>query len=207
MRTNFLNRSRKSRKPQLWAGQSCLVKESRVKSQGGDAWDKTTDVRSASMLGLDTGKALLGVPRERLGEEWSWVCAHTVAWQLGVQRHGQQASLHPQGDICPSKPSPPASGGAEESSQRGRSSRWLPWGGKSHGKGWMGPVGPLLQGNGFGLFTDPLVGDQHVSGWGFCFLSNHMLSSGGSQQVSHAEFKALAPHCLASWGVEIHDFH
>lgn len=122
----------------------------------------------------------------------------------GSQRHGQQASLHPQGDICPSKPTLPALGGAEEPSQR---DGWLPWVGKSHGKDWMGPVGPLLQGSGFGLFSDALVGDQHVSGWGFCFLSNHMLSSGGSQQVSHAGFKALAPHCLASWGVEIHDFH
>lgn len=79
MRTNFLNRTRKSRKPQLRAGQSCLVKEARVKSQGGDAWERTTDVRSTSMLGLDTGKALLGVPRERSGAERSWVHAHTVA--------------------------------------------------------------------------------------------------------------------------------
>lgn len=65
MRTSFPNRPRKSRRPQLRAGRSCFVKESRVKSQGGDAWDKTTDVRSASILGLDTRKALLGVPRER----------------------------------------------------------------------------------------------------------------------------------------------
>lgn len=92
---SFPNRPRKSRRPQLRAGRSCFVKESRVKSQGGDAWDKTTDVRSASILGLDTRKALLGVPRERSGTERSWVGPHTVrilgmaawhakAWPTGI---------------------------------------------------------------------------------------------------------------------------
>lgn len=95
MRTNFLSTPRKSRKPQPQAGQSCLVKESRVKSQGGDTWDKTTDIRSASIPGLDTRKALLGVPRERSGADQSWVgpptagilgmaAWHAKAWPTGI---------------------------------------------------------------------------------------------------------------------------
>lgn len=206
MRTNFLNRPRKSRKPQLRAGRSCLVRESRVESRRrrlgqyhrrkvsfhpwaghqeslpGSAQRK---VWSRAGLGGSPHLGVLGMA--------AW---HVKAWPTGIWA--------PSGWHLPFQAIPFWFGSCRGVISEGC---WLSWRGKSHGKGWMGPVGPLLQGNGFGLFTDLLVRDQHVSGWGFCFLSNHMLSTGGSQQVSHAEFKALAPHCLASWGVEIHDFH
>lgn len=82
--------------------------------------------------------------------------------------------------------------------------------GNRHGKDQTGALRSPLAGevrDAFRLFTDLLVIDQHFFGWSFCFLSNHMLSTGDSQQVSHAWFKALAPCCFPSWRVEIHNFH
>lgn len=161
--------------PALWKSQ-----ESRVKSQGGDAWDKTTDVRSASILGLDTRKALLGVPRERSGTEQSWVGSHTgrilgmAAWHAKARPTGISA---PMGWHLPLQAIPFCSercrGAISEGSELTLTS---PRGGRAMAKtGWGLPV-PSCRGMGLDYFqipwlqTSTFLDGVSVSSQTICFL-------------------------------------
>lgn len=212
VRVVFPNTPRKSWQPQLLTARSSFTNEWRAKSKGGDAWEKTTEVKSAPTCGLDTTNNLLELLEKggleqsssRVGTHSAWtppgVVCHMKAWPRGSPAPVRWHLPLQTTPFCLER----CRGVTSVGSELVLTCRW----GTGVAKTRQDPSVPSCREvrAGFRLFRVCWLETAPFGGW-FCFLSNYTDCSGDSQHASQARFKALAPHCFSLWRVEIHNFH